>query len=128
MPKFLPRLSYFLVLVCLKAALANPEIDYRRPSAQLTELAKRAWLPLYNVDPTRTRLMRLEAASMAPMELLAREEVNLAGLRMHTDTRAMSRRLYASSVSLVEIATGDAKSIQGFPEFLLRRKAVVYII
>jgi dipeptidyl aminopeptidase/acylaminoacyl peptidase len=116
MPKVLPSLFIFLVLSCFTAAFANPEIEYRRPSPQIADLVERPWLPLYQVDPTKKRLMKLEAVSLTPMEILARDEVNLAGLSIHTESRARSGRLYASKLGLVDIASGKSNDELGLPE------------
>jgi transposase len=109
-------LLLLLVIFFSISASADPEIQYHKPSASITEIAERSYLPIYNIDPTRRWLMRLDPGGMAPMELLAREELHLAGLRIRKESRARSRRLFANAIAVVDVTSGVERRISGFPD------------
>lgn len=100
-------------------ALEEPEIEFRSPSEEISQIADQPWLPVYGVDPTKKRLMRLELENRIPTEYLARAEIQLAGLRMYEDTRSRSRRVYAKGVSIVDIDSGEVLQPTGLPETLV---------
>ena len=114
--------TVFLLLLIgpwVGVALEEPEIEFRTPSEEISQIANQPWLPVYGVDPTKKRLMRLELENRIPTEYLAREEIRLAGLRMYEETRSRSRRVYAKGVSIVYIHSGEVLQPAGLPESLV---------
>ena len=98
------------------SASGDPEINFRSPSKEISEIIQQPWVPLYNPDPTRRWLMRLDMENQVSMKYLAREEIQLGGFNMYAETRARSRRLFAQSVSIVDIYTGVEIQPDGLPE------------
>lgn len=116
MPKPALSLLIFLGFSWLTLSFANPEIEFRTPSPELMRISEKPWLPLYSADPTRRRLLKLTMESLVPMEFLAREEVHLAGFRMHAQSNARSGKVYARGISLVDIRSGVETPARGLPE------------
>ena len=104
---------------CVGYGIDEPEIEFRDPSSEISNIVDQPWLPLYSTDPTKRKLMRLEMENRIPMEYLAREEVILAGFSMYEETRARSRRVYAKGVSIVDIQTAEVLQPVGLPEALV---------
>ncbi|MDA0350558.1 MAG: hypothetical protein O3C20_24535, partial [Verrucomicrobia bacterium] len=98
------------------SASVNPEIDFRSPSKEISDIIQQPWMPFFSPDPTRRRLVKLDMENQVSMKYLAREELELAGFYMYAETRARSRRLYAQSFSIVDIYSGVEIHPDGFAD------------
>ncbi len=99
----------------LLASPAAAQIDYQLPSQPITDIVDAATTPRVSVSPDYERLLLLEQPSLPPLSELAEPELKLAGMRISPRTFGPSRGRPASGLSIVDMATGEARNVTGLP-------------
>ncbi|HSL84232.1 MAG TPA: S9 family peptidase, partial [Thermoanaerobaculia bacterium] len=109
------------LLVASAAAAQEPPDEagtvatYQTPAQVLVDMVDAPPTPEVRLSPDREWLLVLERPSLPPIEELARRELRLAGLRIDPGTHGRSRTYALSGLSLVRVADGEERAIQGLP-------------
>jgi dipeptidyl aminopeptidase/acylaminoacyl peptidase len=108
------------LLACTAAASAAEPTDttaavYRTPAPVLVDMVDAAPTPDVRLSPRREWLLVLERPNLPPIEELARRELRLAGFRIDPHTYGPSRDSYYRGMSLVPVAGGEPRAVQGLP-------------
>lgn len=109
------------LLVASAAAAQEPPEEagtvttYQTPAQVLVDMVDAPPTPEVRLSPDREWLLVLERPSLPPIEELARRELRLAGLRIDPGTHGRSRTYALSGLSLVRVADGEERPIQGLP-------------
>jgi dipeptidyl aminopeptidase/acylaminoacyl peptidase len=119
------RLPLFAIALCaLTAAPGTPAaaagqgadpLGYRQPPQGIVDMLDAPPTPDVLLSPDRRTLLVQETPSLPPVAELAERELRLAGLRIRPRTSGPSRTQYAVSLSLVELADGRERRVDGLP-------------
>lgn len=101
------------------ASTANPvKIDYQQPAQEIIDIVDAAPSPGGSLSPDGSLLLITGYPALPDIYDLAAEEIKLAGRRINPANYTVSQARYISAVSLVDVASGDSRTISGLPEDL----------
>jgi dipeptidyl aminopeptidase/acylaminoacyl peptidase len=106
-------------LVSTAPADANPvKIDYQQPTQALIDIVDAAPSPGGSLSPNGKLLMVMNYPALPSIADVAADELKLAGRRINPANYTVSQARYISSLSFVDVASGDNLRIKGLPEAL----------
>jgi dipeptidyl aminopeptidase/acylaminoacyl peptidase len=88
---------------------------YRVPDPTLVSMVDAPPTPGASVGPKGEWMLLLERPSLPPISELAARELRLAGLRLDPAVHGRSRTYPLSGLSLVNVADGSRRAVQGLP-------------
>lgn len=101
------------------AAHANPvKIDYQQPTQALIDIVDAAPSPGGSLSPNGDLLMVMNYPSLPTIADVAADELKLAGRRINPANYTVSQARYISSLTFVDVASGENLRIKGLPEQL----------
>ncbi len=90
---------------------------YQQPHAAIADIIDAPPTPATSLCPRQKWLALMSLPSLPPIDELAREELKLAGLRFHPQTRDRSRGGHFTGMELVHLKEeGRRAHVTGFPE------------
>lgn len=112
--------SAFAVALALLILVAPSDTraseTYREPSDILVDVIDAPPTPWTYVSPDDDWLLLVQPPNLPPIEELAEEELRLAGYRIKPRTNGPSRERTARELAVVEVATGQRRTVDGLPE------------
>lgn len=90
--------------------------QYQLPSAPLQAIVDAARAPQMSLSPHRDLLTMVATPALPSIVEVAQPELKLAGLRINPRTYSPSRFSFGSSLSLLDIASGQELAISGLPQ------------
>ncbi|MBV1775323.1 prolyl oligopeptidase family serine peptidase [Burkholderiaceae bacterium DAT-1] len=97
------------------AADAAPVASYQLPDASLQAIVDAPATPTTVISPQKHTIALLQRPGLPSIETVAQPELRLAGIRLNGKMRSASRFSFANSVTLTNVATGEARKVSGFP-------------
>jgi dipeptidyl aminopeptidase/acylaminoacyl peptidase len=108
-----------LWILCL-LALSSPELiyaseTYQKPSSEILELVDVKMAPIPIIDDARENMLLIERDTYKSIEILSKQELRLAGLRIDPKTNIGSRVNYYNGIKLQRIASQQIVNVKGLP-------------
>jgi dipeptidyl aminopeptidase/acylaminoacyl peptidase len=100
-------------------ALAQENITYQRPPAELATLLEAPLTPAVIISPDKKWMVLLDRSDYPTVEELSRPEVRLAGLRMDPNNFGQSRQRYLTGIKFKNLADKKEYIVKGLPTNLL---------
>ncbi len=109
-----------LILAALMTSLLSPCVvadagTYQLPASTLVDLIDASPTPQAMLSPDHAWLLLRERRSLVSIDELAAPELRLAGLRLDPVADARSRRRTYAGLTLVSLADGATRTIDGLP-------------
>src|SRR5260221_14223456 len=104
-------------LLCLALPLfALPLVaEYKMPPKELADIVDALPTPGAVPSPDGKWLLLFQQPALLTIADLSQPELKLAGERFNPDTHDQTRSLYATSLTLVPVAGGASRTIEGIP-------------
>ncbi len=105
-------------LICLTGTTVDSDSIplYRLPPEELAEVVDAPRSPWVRISPEKRWILLMHPVVNPPIEDLAVDEAELAGLRIDVDRNAPTRQWYFSSMEIRSMDGGFAGEVRGFPE------------
>ncbi|KAK9805982.1 hypothetical protein WJX73_010840 [Symbiochloris irregularis] len=88
----------------VKQALPEPDIGYRQPPKEISDIVNEPVQPGLSISPDRKKVMQMYwPAPLPPITELARPELKLAGLRIDPEIAARSRMSYTLALGISDL-------------------------
>ncbi len=100
-------MKWFITFCALWAAILSAQIPYELPSEDIVEIFDRPRPPVVNYLEKSGKLMIYDRESYMPLELLALEKFELAGIEITPQNRAHIRSSFLKNPRVMDIATGE---------------------
>ena len=91
------------------------DLGYQVPDKAILDLVDAPLPPIVRVNSAGTKALLLYRRSFKTIQELSEEELRLAGLRINPKTNIGSRTRSYYDMKILDIKTGDEKSISGMP-------------
>jgi dipeptidyl aminopeptidase/acylaminoacyl peptidase len=100
------------------AAPASPATDdaYKRPADDFVRFADAPTPPRVVESPDFRAAVVYQVVQLLPIAELSQPELKLAGLRFNPENRSQTRAGYTTSLSFVDLDTGDSRPVRGLPD------------
>ncbi|MFW6040179.1 MAG: S9 family peptidase, partial [Gemmatimonadota bacterium] len=99
-----------------QAEQAAPVEDYRTPPPEMAALVDQPQTPTASLSPGGETLLLGEVPPTLTIEDVARPELRIAGVRIDPANNGPSRSGYVTSLTLLDVATGEERAVTGLPE------------
>ncbi|MFN4079977.1 MAG: prolyl oligopeptidase family serine peptidase [Saprospiraceae bacterium] len=96
-------------------SVAQTPLTYQTPPPEIARLVDAPATPGVSVSPDRSALLLLEQPGYPPIGEVAQPELRLAGIRINPRTNGPSRSVSYNGLTLIDIADGRERKIQGLP-------------
>lgn len=114
------KISIFIYTLCsLVNVLAQDNISYQKPSAELQQLLDAPATPAIVFSPDKKWMAQLDRSDYPTIEELSRPEMRLGGLRFDPANFGPSRQRFLIGVSLKNLQDKKEYTVQGLPSPLL---------
>ena len=110
----LPALTLLTGLTVLADDESNRAV-YRLPDQKIADIIDAPLPPRVELSPDRTTLLLMDWQILSTVEVLAEEELRLAGLRIKPSIHGRSRTAPTTGLSLVRIADRSSTAVGGLP-------------
>jgi dipeptidyl aminopeptidase/acylaminoacyl peptidase len=124
-PSIFPALRFCLfIVVCwfmagpvmaAKSALVDSAHAYQLPPAAMQAVVDAPRGPQLKIGPQRKLALLINLPGLPSIAEVAQPELRLAGLRFNPRTRAASRFDFSDGLTLLDVASGKAREVQGLP-------------
>lgn len=108
-----------LCLLISSNAWANPvKTGYLEPTQDIIDIVDAAPAPGASMSPSGSLLLALDYPALPTLSDLAAAEYRLAGMRINPDNQTRSQARYISGFRLLDVDTGEERTIRGLPRDL----------
>jgi dipeptidyl aminopeptidase/acylaminoacyl peptidase len=107
--------ALLLALAFPALAIGQTESDYRTPPPEIIAAVDVPAPPQVSLSPDGKWILLLQGPAMLTIDDLSQPELKLAGVRFNPERHDQSRLPYAHSLSLVRIADGTSRPVNGLP-------------
>ena len=90
-------------------------LNYQMPPKEIADVVDAPPTPMANLSPDGKWLLLMQAPPLMTIADLSQPELKLAGVRFNPVTHDQTRSLYFTSLTLVNVATKEARTISGLP-------------
>lgn len=104
-----------LAIMSTVLSIAQTPPTYQMPPPEIARLVDAPATPGVSLSPDRSALLLLEQPGYPPIDEVAQPELRLAGIRINPRTNGPSRSASYNGLTLIDIANGREKKIQGLP-------------
>ncbi|MCI0920954.1 S9 family peptidase [Sphingobacterium rhinopitheci] len=109
------KLSFLLLVLTATNSLAQENLTFQKPVAEILTLADYARPPMINMSPDKAWVLMSYRPTYKTLEELGQEEIKLAGLRINAKTRISSTENYFNNLRLKSARTAEEFDIVGLP-------------
>jgi dipeptidyl aminopeptidase/acylaminoacyl peptidase len=117
----MPRVLFVILLTASFVLSAPAQERYQVPDSDLATLVEAPAPPATALSPDRSVMVVMERPSVPELADLAAPEQRLAGIRFNPANMAPSRATGFTSITLVDIATGERREVGDLPADLRAR-------
>ncbi len=108
-----------VLLLLANMALAQENIPYQKPPAELTQLLEAPLTPAVVFSPDKKWMVLLDRSDYPTIEELSRPELRIAGLRIDPGNNGQSRQRYLIGMKLKNLVDKKDYEVKGLPTPLL---------
>ena len=94
------------------------DISYQQPAKEIVDIVDAAPTPGASLSPDGKTMLSLAYPALPPLADLAAPEYRLAGVRFNPANSSPALPRYIAGITLIELATAQAKPISGLPKTL----------
>ena len=111
-----PFLAAALLFAPLAQAQDAADSGYQLPPAELQALVDAPSAPQVTLSPRRDVMALVETPSLPGIDVVAQDELRLAGTRINPRTYSRSRFSFGTGLALQPVDGGPAREVEGLPQ------------